>query len=131
MKRKSIRTWIASTAATLGLVGAAVVSSAGTASAASNGQQILFRDSIANIYSIYVYGSNQNGQWVGHCFPTPATDNYLSGWWWKGTVQIYFLTGSSHNNCNGSDFSLYSGASVPTYQANSDYYTIDDQRWLG
>lgn len=131
MRRKSLSTWIASTAATLGLVGAAVVSSAGTAAAASNGQQIRFYDSAHRVYAVYIRGQNQDGITVGHCFSTPVTDNYLPGWWWKGQVLIYTYESPSNTSCDGVADGLNSGSWVPKTQSGSDWYTIDDHYWWG
>ena len=52
----------------------------------SNGQQLEVRTLAA---SVNVNGYNQNGEPVHHCFDTPDYDTYLSGWWWKGNMEIW------------------------------------------
>ncbi len=64
----------------------ALGTSAGTAAAASNGQQI-------DVYgygqaSVNLCGQNQNNEYVCHKFNTPSYYTLLSGWWWKGAVQM-------------------------------------------
>ncbi|MCX4399673.1 hypothetical protein OG887_41860 (plasmid) [Streptomyces sp. NBC_00053] len=127
MKRASFGRRIATAAATLGMLGAAVIGGAGSASAGSNGQQIRFHDGKGTVTSLYIVGYNHDGQSVGHCFSTPNVDNYFSGWWWKGNINVYIHT--DNESCSGSPYGLLSYYSVPAYQADSDWYTIDSLRW--
>lgn len=57
----------------------------------SNGQQLEVRTLAA---SVNVNGYNQNGEEVHHCFDTPDYDTYLSGWWWKGNMEIWSYNGT-------------------------------------
>ncbi|MGW5781184.1 hypothetical protein [Streptomyces sp. NPDC003863] len=99
---------------------AALAFAASPASAGTNGQQILFSDDRGDTYSVLVSGHNQDGQPASHCFNTPATDNYLSGWWWKGTVAV---TGYARSGCSGELYDF--GFTVPT-NWSSDYYQVWD-----
>ncbi|MFI0721288.1 hypothetical protein [Streptomyces sp. NPDC021224] len=107
---------------------ATVVSSAGTASAGTNGQQLRFYDSEHMVYSVYVVGPDQNGNTVSHCFSTPTTDNHFTGWWWKGQVRLYIYTDVYNWNCNNMQEGMV-GVNVPAYQSGSDWYTVYDVGW--
>ncbi|RSS53557.1 hypothetical protein EF912_18205 [Streptomyces sp. WAC07061] len=79
--------------AAVGLAVSSVVGEAGTAAAASNGQQIVYHylntpGSIPVIRSIRVSGTNQNGQHVtSRCFFTDGAEwTNLEGYWWIGSV---------------------------------------------
>ncbi|MGW5423136.1 hypothetical protein [Streptomyces sp. NPDC003943] len=106
------------------VAGAALcVLGSGTASAGSNGQQIEFYDQRGDVYSVFLYGTNQNGQTVAGCFNTPNTDNYLSGWWWKGDLRI---TWYPQSGCNGTAIEPSPETfTIPVSQA-SDWYKIYD-----
>ncbi|MGA5069065.1 hypothetical protein ACPB9E_35740 [Streptomyces exfoliatus] len=108
-------------AAVSALAAAGVVGFSGSATAGTNGQQLVFHDGLGSVYSIKVWGSNQNGQYVEHCFNTPATDTYLAGWWWKGYVG---LEGFSGTGCGGQQIVVRpSLGPVPEQQAG-DWFTI-------
>ncbi|MEX0167760.1 hypothetical protein [Streptomyces sp. LMG1-1-1.1] len=113
------RLGVAAAAAALG--GLAVMSGASPAAAGSNGQQIKFHDSRGTIYSVRIKGNNQNGQYVEACFNTNYTDNYLSGWWWKGPVNI---TGYTAGECTfGSTVAYIGEVTIPTQYAD-DYIPV-------
>ncbi|MFC0597805.1 hypothetical protein [Streptomyces palmae] len=93
--RSKIRTGVAA----LGMAVAGVALAAGPAAAGSNGNQIRFYDNDGTVYSVWVSGYNQNGQWVSNCFGTPHSTTNLDGWWWSGYVHIDAYHNSS---CSGS-----------------------------
>ncbi|MFB6836117.1 hypothetical protein [Streptomyces sp. NPDC056361] len=114
---------VARGAAATALAAGGVFGFAGAASAGTNGQQIEFYDQRGDVYSVYLYGTNQNGQTVAGCFNTPNTDNYLSGWWWKGDVRI---TWYPQSGCGGTAIEPSPETfTIPVSQA-SDWYTIYD-----
>lgn len=116
---------LAKAAGVLAVGTATLTLASGAAFAGTNGQQLKFHDRIGNTYSINVIGFNQNGELVEHCFATPHTDNYLSGWWWKGTVEIY---GSADGSCgfNGGEDTFLIHVGVPESQSGSDWTTFSD-----
>lgn len=126
MKKTHVKKRMATAAATLGLLGVAVFGSAGTAAAGTNGQQIKFTDSKRAVYSLWVEGHNQNGEYWAHCFATPAMDNYLSGYWYKGNVRLYAYT--TNSNCDGMSRAGYAEYYIPEYYG-SDWFTVDNERW--
>jgi len=65
-----------------------LLSSAGPVSAGGSGEQLEFIDNLGYVYSVCVYGQNQNLQWTTKCFSTPFTTNMLANWWWQGQIQI-------------------------------------------
>ncbi|GJF32404.1 hypothetical protein KNE206_51040 [Kitasatospora sp. NE20-6] len=67
--------------------------------APSTSQQIEFFDNQGIAYSMYVEGTNQNGQGSSHCVATPSWDSFDSNWWWRGEVHI---TTYPTGNCSGS-----------------------------
>lgn len=119
----NIRKKIAAAAATAGLAGACLLSWTGSAAAAGNGQQLLFQDHKGKAYSVMVSGYDQNGDPVTHCFQTPQYNNYLSGWWWKGSLFYNAYVGS---DCRGEQVGDGWARTVPENQPDSDWYTIED-----
>ncbi|WP_052434779.1 hypothetical protein [Streptacidiphilus melanogenes] len=100
---------------------AATVLSSGAAFAGTNGQQIQFHDRQHLANSVLLQGYNQNGQWAQGCFQTPYTDTDISGWWWKGEVEV---TAFTRSDCTGNvviDFYT----DVPT-DWSSDYWFASD-----
>ncbi|MEU1816837.1 hypothetical protein ABZ543_16785 [Streptomyces roseifaciens] len=83
-----MRRMAATGAASIALATAGLLATSGTAAAGSNGQQIHFKDTKRKVASIWIYGSNQNGQAVGLCWQTPDADTYVRGHWWKGIVDV-------------------------------------------
>ncbi|MEV5508737.1 hypothetical protein [Streptomyces orinoci] len=61
---------------------------AGMASAGTNGQQIHFQDRRHKVASIWLDGTNQNGQNVQICWMTPSKDTYIRGYWWVDRMDI-------------------------------------------
>lgn len=119
----SLRTQLARGTAAATLAAAGIVGFSGAAFAGSNGQQIEFYDQRGDVYSVFLYGTNQNGQTVAGCFNTPHTDNYLSGWWWKGDLRI---TWYPQSGCNGTAIEPSPETfTIPGSQA-SDWYKIYD-----
>ncbi|MEU8620201.1 hypothetical protein [Streptomyces sp. NPDC048623] len=116
----SLRVTIARGITTAAFAAVLATGFAAPASAGTNGQQILFTDDRGDTYSVLISGHNQDGQQVSHCFSTPATDNYLSGWWWKGTVAV---TGYAGSACSAELYNF--GFTVPT-NWSSDYYQVWD-----
>ncbi|MER7954386.1 hypothetical protein [Streptomyces sp. NPDC096030] len=116
----SMRRKIATTVGATALAFAGVLGTAGQSFAGSNGQVLQFYDREGNTYSLYVVGTNQNGQRVDGCFQTPSTFTLLSGYWWKGAVSYM---GFERANCTGPTTGAVDGW-VPTYQEHQDVYTI-------
>lgn len=87
-----------------------------TVQAGTNGQQLRFNCAFMD-YAV-VKGYNNYGQFV--TWPSSgaawAPGGFaLSGWWWKGTVYVYY------RNRNTQQWSRQS-FTVPQYQAWSDWY---------
>ncbi|KUJ66914.1 hypothetical protein ACZ90_31215 [Streptomyces albus subsp. albus] len=84
----------------MGIAAAGLALAAGPAAAGTNGQQIRFYDNDGTAYSIFVYGKDQSGHWVGQCFDTPHSTTYINGWWWKETVSfsVYRTAGCPLDN---------------------------------
>jgi hypothetical protein len=56
-------------------------------------QQLRFFDGRGDIYSVKVFGYNQNGNWInGQCFDTPNPDNPIDNWWWLAGYQADVYT---------------------------------------
>ncbi|MGA5069066.1 hypothetical protein ACPB9E_35745 [Streptomyces exfoliatus] len=103
--------------AALGVLGGAHPAAAGT-----NGQQIVFHDSRGTVWSVRIKGTNQDGQYAEQCFNTNHTDTCLSGWWWKGRINV---TGYTAGECtSGAPIAYIGEVDVPTYQANSDWFRV-------
>ncbi|MEU8620199.1 hypothetical protein [Streptomyces sp. NPDC048623] len=97
---------------------------AAPAFAGTNGQQIAFNDRQGTVYSVQISGQNQNGDWTVHCFNTPSTNNYLSGWWWKGTTHI---VANTDGNC-GADGGVEKAnfyTDVP-FSQSGDWWWVSD-----
>ncbi|MFI1104533.1 hypothetical protein [Streptomyces melanogenes] len=118
----SIRKTAATTVGALALAFAGVLGTAGQSSAAGNGQQIVFADTRGDTYSVYLVGTNQNGERADICFNTPNRNTYVGGWWWKGRVSYIGWAGA---NCTGASRGSYS-ATIPTSQSDTDWYTISN-----
>ncbi|MCX4539406.1 hypothetical protein [Streptomyces sp. NBC_01565] len=110
----------ATTVGALALAFAGVLGTAGQSFAGGNGQQIVFADVRGNTYSVYLVGTNQNGERSDICFNTPGPTTYVGGWWWKGTVSYLGFAGAG---CTGATRGSFQ-ATVPTYQTDTDWYTI-------
>lgn len=113
-------------AGVLATAAALTVLGSGSAFAGTNGQQLAFHDRLGNTYSVWVDGHNQNGQAVAHCFNTPNTDNYLSGWWWQSNVDVTGYSGGC-----GSDGKPTGGVTFATsvwvpLSQSSDWTTFSD-----
>ncbi|MER7533857.1 hypothetical protein ABTX77_03590 [Streptomyces sp. NPDC097704] len=118
IRRKLAVSSVAAVLATLSAVGLA-----GTAHAGTNGQQIVFQDRLGTVYSINLWGNDQNGNLVEHCFATPRDDNYLTGWWWKGYVGY---TGWSNSDCTGTQVVVKPNAGYVEEYWNTDWWWITD-----
>lgn len=99
MKRR--RWWMlaAGLAATLVTLLAAAPAQAST----FNSQQLRFFDDTpgAVIYSVYIYGNNQNGVLMGACARTPFHTTDIANIWWSGHTEVW---GHRDNSCgNPSD----------------------------
>ena len=98
-----------------------------TVLAGGNGQQLVFIDTIGDVYSICVSGYNNNGAWVSnYCWSTPnkgRNNPPTSSPYWVGIISIdeRWLTGSvfRHQSPVGS---------IPTSQSPA-YWCFDD--WEG
>ncbi|GGV25250.1 hypothetical protein GCM10010495_46380 [Kitasatospora herbaricolor] len=117
---------LAGAAAILTVVAGSLVGAAGPASAGSNGQQIVFRDSLGIADSIRIWGYNNYGSYVGVCQSTPVHDNYISGYWWRGSVSIYGYKGVG---CPTNGAVIYGTATIPTSQSGSDWTVVSDAGW--
>ncbi|MFI6640064.1 hypothetical protein [Streptomyces sp. NPDC050504] len=119
---KNIAARTATAVVTAALAATGVLVGAGTASAGSNGQQIIFRDKAMPNYrhSVELYGYNHNGEETLGCFNiNSGGTTYISGWWWRGP-----LTVKSYNsyNCQNS-YSWGTNISVP-YSQSDDWVTV-------
>ncbi|MDI2128209.1 hypothetical protein [Yinghuangia seranimata] len=110
---------LAMTAGAAALAFGGVVGANGQAYAGGNGQQVQFLDVNANVYSVYISGTNQNGQRATACFNTPQYDTVLWNYWWKGSVSYIGFAGS---NCTGASRGSSSDW-VPT-SMSGDIYNI-------
>ncbi|MEU8620200.1 hypothetical protein [Streptomyces sp. NPDC048623] len=109
--------------AALALGAGALLLASAPASAGTNGQQIRFYDQRGDVYSVFLYGTNQDGHTVAGCFDTPKTDNYISGYWWKYDLSV---TWYPQSGCNGTAIEPSPETfSIPVSQS-SDWYTIYD-----
>lgn len=101
------------------VVTAALIISAPTAFAGSDGQQIIV-DSGASTQSVKISGDNQIGEEIHQTLNTPTTSTSDSGYWWKGTIKIvsYSGTGGSGSPLGSAD------CDVPVSQG-SNWYTCD------
>ncbi|MFH9725864.1 hypothetical protein ACH4M4_23300 [Streptomyces sp. NPDC017254] len=90
------------------------------ASAGTSGQQAKYVDGRGDVYSVLIYGQNQNDEWIGHCFQTPQSVNELDGWWWWGDVRYtpYFSS-----DCSGANLGSHS-AWFPWNMGSDDYVQI-------
>ncbi|MFI6444959.1 hypothetical protein [Kitasatospora sp. NPDC050543] len=116
---------LATGAAVLGIAAGSMVGAAGPASAGTNGQQIIFRDSLGIAGSVNITGYNNSGQYVSKCAPTPNHDNYVSGWWWVGKVSIYGYKGAG---CPVNGAVTYGTANIPAQQSG-DWTVVSDETW--
>ncbi|MEU3350747.1 hypothetical protein [Streptomyces sp. NPDC037389] len=116
-----LKSRMAKSAGALALAVAGVAGAAGTAAAGSNGQQIEFFDKNHIAESVWVYGTNQNGQIAAGCWDTPAYDTPLTGWWWKGKVT---LVSYGSKGCKG-PATWSRNVDIPA-QWGSDYYGVSD-----
>lgn len=110
-------------AAGLALAAAGVLTSAGTASAGSNGQQISYTDHAGAGYrhSIEIYGYNQNGEESLGCFNiNSGGTTKIGGWWWRGdaTVKVF-----NSYNCQN-NYSWGTHVSVPFSQSGYDWTDV-------
>ncbi|GEB60114.1 hypothetical protein [Streptomyces gardneri] len=90
------------------------------ATAGTSGQQAKYIDGRGDVYSVYIYGQNQNDEWLGHCFQTPHRENNLDGWWWWGNVRVtpYFSS-----DCSGANLGTHSSW-FPWNQGSDNYVQI-------
>ncbi|GHC70463.1 hypothetical protein [Streptomyces cinnamoneus] len=109
--------------AALGIAAAGVLSTTGTAVAGQNGQQIHFKDTRKKVASIWIYGSNQNGQNVGLCWQTPTADTYVRGHWWKGVVDVK-LFGNRHCDEAGRGLITILHPNIRRVNDDSDWQTV-------
>ena len=66
------------------------------AHASYSASQISLDDDTFAIQSVHIYGINQNGSGVNHCWNTPNTYTHFYNWWWQGNVT---LIESNASNC--------------------------------
>ena len=120
MRGELRRTALAATAAIAALAGSLTFTS--PASAGTNGQQIAFYDAEHIANSVRVSGANESGKIVSHCWNTPYTSNYFTGWWWKGETSVNWY---SKTGCPTNAFIMGVGPYVPKVQ-NDDWFWVSD-----
>jgi len=80
--------------------------------AGTNGQQLtLLTDIPLNSQSVFVQGTNQNGNGIGQCFNInggSSTPPNISGWYWVGSTTIQF-----YQNSNCINYQNAATANVP------------------
>jgi hypothetical protein len=95
-----------------------------TVLAGGNGQQLVFIDTLGDVYSICVSGYNNNGAWVSnYCWNTPnkgRNNPPPSSPHWVGIISINerWLTGSTYRR-------EYPVGSIPRSQSQA-YWCLDD-----
>jgi hypothetical protein len=111
-----------------GTASAASSSGAVLAASVSPTAQLVFDDYRGDVYSIQVYGINQNGQTVHSCWTTPATVNLLPNWWWSyGTQILYYRNDScSSPSINTTPLSLTDSPTDPPYHCQEDVSPFSD-----
>lgn len=103
------------------IVGAASLGSSLHASAGSNGQQFTLYVAAAT-NSVFLSGTNQNGQPASGCFNTPVYPygNNISGYYWVGNVLVAYY---QHSGCADGTYTHSQTINVPkVYQY--DYYGV-------
>ncbi|GAA2024017.1 hypothetical protein GCM10009839_22190 [Catenulispora yoronensis] len=68
----------------------------------SGAKQIDFFDNQHRTNSMYVQGTNQDGNGAAHCVSTPGYETVDSNWWWKDQVHVSFF---QSGDCSGTKFS--------------------------
>jgi hypothetical protein len=90
------------------------------ASATVPSSQLVFIDSRGDVFSIFVYGTNQNSNFASHCWITLDRETVAAGWWWAQAtvnhIEMYNGTDCSSRYLGTQSF-VTSGA---TYSCHDD-----------
>ncbi|MFJ8015600.1 hypothetical protein [Streptomyces sp. NPDC096339] len=115
----TVRRKIAAIVGSIGLALGIGLVTAGSAHAGSNGQQIMILNNGGSAKTVLVWGNDQNGNSVKQCFSISGYETWISGWWWKGSMSVYwydYSTNCSNNNPSNSSYSWT--ADIPATSSN-------------
>ncbi|MFD7560652.1 MULTISPECIES: hypothetical protein [unclassified Streptomyces] len=109
-------------AAVVGSVGLALtlgLATAGSAHAGSRGQQIMVLDNGGTAKSFLVRGNDQDGNPVRRCFSVSGYQTWISGWWWRDNMTVYWYDYSTSCNNNNAENASYSwSVNIPVTSSN-------------
>lgn len=90
---------LAVVATAVSIAGLTAMSATAASASVSPTAQLVFDDytSNAEVYSIQIIGTNQNGVKEYACWTTPLTVNLIPNWWWSGDTVVWPYTSS---NCS-------------------------------